>query len=159
MRLPAVFTAAALLCAALPAQANNTADLKNAIDGCYATVGDSGQATFDYMSQNFGWDGDADTEAGVGYIYAPGTENTSILVALDGSFCRVDTQVIDSATASEHLRAYLEAAGSEIEYNKTEEGCTSFGLGSGYDVTITGGGQDPMCGSETDASLVFTYTH
>ncbi len=93
---------------------------------------------------------------GLGFLYPPKDSQVFITVALDQSFCQVESATIDSATASEHLRAFLEEAGAEIEYNKDEMGCTQFGLGEGYAVTITSAGNDPTCGSEVNSALRFT---
>lgn len=145
-----------LALAPLPAMAGVLDLLDQGIDGCFNTVGDSGEATANYLADQ-NWSGDADTEMGLGWLYPEGRENPFITVAVDGSFCQVESSTVDSSTASERLRAYLEAAGQEYEIDKDEMGCTKLNLGDGYAVTITSGGNDPMCGSDKDSALRFTY--
>lgn len=140
----------------LPAMAGVIDLLDEGIDGCFANVGDSGEATANYLADQ-GWSGDADTEMGLGWLYPEGREDPFITVAIDGSFCQVESASIDSATASERLRAFLEAAGQEYEIDKDEMGCTKLNLGDGYAVTITSGGNDPICGSDENSALCFTY--
>lgn len=130
--------------------------LDEGIDGCFATIGEGGEATATYLADD-DWNGDADPEMGLGWLYPAGGEDPFITVAIDGSFCQVESTSIDSSTASEHLRAYLDAAGQEYEFDKDEMGCTKLNLGDGYAVTITSGGNDPICGSDTDSALRFTY--
>ncbi len=80
------------------------------------------------MFESYGWEGDTDPEMGLGFLYPPKDSQVFITVALDQSFCQVESATIDSATASEHLRAFLEEAGAEIEYNKDEMGAPSSAL-------------------------------
>lgn len=147
---------ALLTAAPLPAMAGVLDLLDQGIDGCFNTVGDSGEATANYLADQ-DWSGDADTEMGLGWLYPAGQEDPFITVAVDGSFCQVESTSVDSSTASERLRAYLEAAGQEYQIDKDEMGCTKLDLGDGYAVTITSGGNDPICGSDENSALRFTY--
>lgn len=150
--VPVIF----LAFAPLPALAGVLDLLDQGIDGCFNTVGDSGEATANYLADQ-NWSGDADTEMGIGWLYSEGREDPFITVAVDGSFCQVESSTVDSSTASERLRAYLETAGQEYQIDKDEMGCTKLNLGDGYAVTITSGGNDPICGSDKNSALRFSY--
>lgn len=151
--LPAIVICALPLCG----WANESGFLREGIEGCYATVGEDATVTHDLMSDSFGWEGDTDPEMGLGFLYPPADSQVFITVALDGSFCQVESATIDSATASEHLRSEIERFGDEPEYDKDDMGCTVLNLGDGYAVTITSAGNDPTCGSDENSALRFTY--
>lgn len=89
--------------------------------------------------------------------FAPGSGEASFAyMADDGSFCHVESMVVDSATASEVLATTLQSAGQTgIEYEKDDMGCTLLRLADGRGITITSGGNDPNCGSDTDSGVRF----
>jgi hypothetical protein len=145
-----------LLAAPLSARADEAANLREGIEGCYNTVGEDATVTHDLMFETFGWEGDTDPEMGLGFLYPQKDSQVFITVALDGSFCQVESATIDSASASEQLRRVLDQFGQEVEYDKDDMGCTRLNLGDGYAVTITSGGNDPTCGSDENSALRFT---
>jgi hypothetical protein len=145
-----------MMAAPLPVWADEAAILREGIEGCYTTVGEDATVTHDLMFETFGWEGDTDPEMGLGFLYPQQDSQVFITLALDGSFCQVESATIGSATASEHLRLVLDQFGQEVEYDKDEMGCTRLNLGDGYAVTITSGGNDPTCGSDENSALRFT---
>lgn len=149
--------AVVMFAAPVSGHADETALLREGIEGCYTTVGEEATLTHELMSESFGWEGDTDPEMGLGFLYPQRDSQVFITVALDGSFCQVESGTIDSATASEHLRAVLDQFGQEVEYDKDDMGCTRLNMGDGYAVTITSAGNDPLCGSEENSALRFTY--
>jgi hypothetical protein len=79
-------------------------------------------------------------------------------MANDGSFCHVESLTVDSATASEILAASLGGPeGAPFEYSKDDVGCTRLDFETGVTATITSGGNDPICGSETDSGVRFAF--
>jgi hypothetical protein len=146
-----------MIAAPLSAGADEVGFLREGIEGCYTTIGEDATVTHDLMFESYGWEGDTDPEMGLGFLYPPADSQVFITVALDGSFCQVESATIDSATASEHLRAVLDQFGQEVEYDKDDMGCTRLTLGDGYAATITSAGNDPTCGSDENSALRFTY--
>lgn len=155
MRLHRALLALTLLAPAAAA-ADTAARFDQGIDGCYSTIGDGGRQTAEYLA-DAGWNGDADDEMGLGWLYPEGSEDPFITVAVDGSFCQIESARLGSEAAAGLLRTYLEAAGQDFDPDKDEMGCTRFDLGDGYAVTITSGGDDPTCASDKNSALRFTY--
>lgn len=122
---------------------------------CFATAGDVEMAVSTFSSQ--GWV-KGDGEDGLIYLHPGAGDASFVYLADDGSFCHVESTSVDSATASEVLATALETAGvTDIEYNKDEMGCTQLGYGDGMTATITSGGNDPTCGSDTDSGVRFAF--
>ena len=151
--LPAFVLCALPLCG----WANESDFLREGIEGCYATVGEAAPGPHDLMSESFGWEGDTDPEMGLGFLYPPADSQVFITVALDGSFCQVESATIGSESAANRLRGELDRFGDAPEYGKDDMGCTRLDLGDGYAVTITSGGNDPTCASDENSALRFTY--
>ncbi len=144
------------LLAPAAAAADTAALFGQGIDGCYSTIGEGGRQTAEYLA-DAGWNGDADEEMGLGWLYPDGTEDPFITVAIDGSFCQIESTSLGSEAAAGQLRRYLETKGAAHDPDKDEMGCTRFDLGDGYAVTITSGGDDPTCASDKNSALRFTY--
>lgn len=159
----AAFLAMFMIAAPASGWANESEFLREGIEGCYTTAGEGATVTHDLMFETYGWEGDTDPEMGLGFLYPPQESQVFITVALDGSFCQVESATIDSASASEDLRAVLDQFGQGIEYDKDEMGCTRLNLGDGetlddsFTVSITSAGNDPTCGSDENSALRFTY--
>ncbi len=150
----AVITLALLGLSTLPAAADVQEDIANGIYACLASNGNANTVHGDLNAK--GWEGDADTEMGIGYVYPPNGEDPIVTVGLDGTWCNVESQTIGSEEASQILLPILEET-YDIEYNKDDMGCTQFGLGEGVSVTVLSGGNDPICGAETNSALRFEY--
>ncbi len=153
MRLPLLLLA---LLAPATAHADTLSLFDEGLDGCFATVGQGGRQTAEYLA-DAGWNGDADDEMGLGWLYPATTEDPFITVAIDGSFCQIESASIGTETAATRLRAYLDQAGQGFDPDKDENGCTRFDLGKGYAVTLTSGGDDPTCASDDNSALRFTH--
>jgi hypothetical protein len=83
-------------------------------------------------------------------------EATFAYMADDGSFCHVESTVVDSATASEVLAITLERAEeADVTFETDDMGCAVLRLQDGRSITITSGGNDPTCGSDTDSGVRF----
>ena len=146
---------------ATPAMAQDDTPTGQVLEGlvaCYSGAGDP--VTTVALLEEFTW-AQSDGEDGTIYMYptAGEGESTFVYLADDGSYCHTESLAVDSASASEILGTMLSSAEvTDIAYNKTDDGCTQLGLPGGTTVTITSGGNDPMCGSETDSGIRFEFT-
>lgn len=146
-----LFWAAPILVLMLqPASADVQGDMAEAINACLAANGNA-----DTTASALGWTNEVDTVMGVATLYLEG-EDPIVSVALDGSYCNIESQTIGSEAASQILLPIIEADYA-VEYNKSEDGCTQFGLGEGVSVTILSGGNDPTCAADTNSALRFEY--
>ncbi|MDO8883428.1 MAG: hypothetical protein U0934_16430 [Pseudotabrizicola sp.] len=139
-----------------PVAAQDADPVGQLVEGYVACLmGDGDTDIVEELLADSGWS----TEPGEdGLIsFQPGIgEATFAYVADDGSFCHVESTVVDSATASEVLAATLDSAGmTGVEYEKDSMGCTLLRLADGRGITITSGGNDPICGSDTDSGVRF----
>ncbi|EEW24482.1 hypothetical protein [Rhodobacter ferrooxidans] len=141
---------------ATPALAQDASPQGQLVEGYLACLLGAGDvpATMQALAAQ-GWV-EGDGEDGLIFM-SPGVGDTVFAyMADDGGFCHVESTSIDSATASELLAATLEGAGiTGIEYNKSEDGCTELGFGEGATATITSGGNDPQCGSDSNSGVRF----
>lgn len=141
--------------AAQPALADASYDMAMGMAGCLEGAGDAQAIANGLIAED--WSGDTDDEQGIGYLYPLNqqTEDTFLMVGLDGTWCHVESTVLSSETAAGLLRELL----SDIEYDidKDEMGCTMFNLGDGITATITSGGQDPICGAEDNSAIRFNF--
>ncbi len=142
-----------------PALAQDESPANQIVEGvlaCLSGGGDMGMTAA--MLDTLFWTGGEEGEDGLFY-FTPGVgEDTFVYMADDGSFCHVESTSLDSASASEVLAATLESQeGTSFFYSQDDAGCTRLDLESGVTVTITSGGNDPTCASETDAGLRFAF--
>ena len=150
----------ALLLLATPALAQDTEPTGQILEGlvaCYSGAGDPAATVA--LLEEFTW-AQSDGEDGTIYMYptAGEGESTFVYLADDGSYCHTESVAVDSASASEILAVMLESAeATDIAYDKTADGCTQLGLPDGTTATITSGGNDPTCGSETDSGIRFDF--
>jgi len=149
---------ACLALAPMDALADAALEMDQGISACLF-LGDDAQNVHKTLSAQ-GWEGDVDNEAGVGYIYPNGSEATVVTVGMDGTWCNVESFVQSSEKSAMQLRDYLEGPDSpfEVSYDKSDMGCTQFGLGDGWSATVLSGGQDPICGADTNSAVRIEYT-
>ena len=151
--------AALLILLASPALAQDADPRNQLVEGYMACMSGGGQVDLTQsMLTAAGWTRSDEGEEGLTYFF-PGTgEDSFVYMADDGSFCHVESQTVDSATASEILAASLGGAeGAPFEYSKDDMGCTRLDFETGVTATITSGGNDPVCGSETDSGVRFAF--
>lgn len=155
------FFARALCCASLfasaaPAFAQDTDPVGQLVEGYVACLmGDGDTELVEGLFDQSGWSAEAGSDGLISFQPASG-ETTFAYMAEDGSFCHVESMVIDSATASEVLAVTLESADqADITFEKDAMGCTVLRLADGRSATITSGGNDPTCGSDTDSGVRF----
>jgi len=101
-----------------------------------------------------------DTEGEDGLIYFVNEAVPDMLVyaADDGSFCHVESLSVGTETASLAFIAFQDSLGLALDHNQSEDGCTQFGIAGGDILaTVTSGGNDPFCASDTDSAIRFTF--
>ena len=105
----------------------------------------------------YGWihgeptDGIAIAQPGVG-------GDTFALIADDASFCHVESMTIGTQKAAETLALALPAAGTTLPDPGTDAaGCALYDLGSGITATLTSGGAEPTCTSDTTSTVRFDF--
>jgi hypothetical protein len=110
--------------------------------GCMSGGGDA-DLTGEMLEALF-WTREDDAEMGL-VTFLPGAgDSTLVYMADDGSFCHVE-----SLTVGEE--------GAPFDYSKDDMGCTRLDFETGVQATITSGGNDPTCGSDTDSGVRFTF--
>lgn len=150
-------TAVAL--AATPLAAQDADPRNQLVEGYLACMSGGGDAdlTASMLDALF-WTREDDSEMGLITFYPGAGESTFVYMGDDGSFCHVESLTVDSATASEILAASLGGEeGAPFDYSKDDMGCTRLEFDTGVQATITSGGNDPTCGSDTDSGVRFTY--
>ncbi len=111
-------------------------------------------ATAELFKQR-GWETYEVAEMGMWEIVPPeGPLYVSIYA--DGGICVVDQTAQGTAQGTATLSAFLETVGAEASPLEID-GCTGWTLGGGRAVGITSGGQDPVCHSDSDNQVRFSF--
>ncbi len=152
--------AALLVLLASPALAQDADPRNQLVEGYMACMSGGDQVDLtEAMLTSLFWTRNDDGEDGLVYFNPGVGEDTLVYMAEDGSFCHVESLSVDSATASEILAASLGAPdGAPFVYSKDDMGCTRLDFDTGVSATITSGGNDPTCASETDSGVRFEPT-
>ena len=151
---------AGLMLLASPAFAQDTGPREQMAEGFMACMSGGGRLdlTESMLADAMSWTRD-DGEEGLLYFYPGDSDSTFVILARDGSFCHVESMVIDSSTAAQLLAVTLAPPdGAPFVYSKTDMGCTRLDFDTGVMATITSGGNDPVCGSETDSAVRFEFS-
>ena len=146
---------------ATPSLAQDADPANQLTEGYQACMSGGGQVdlTQAMLVDALQWTRGDEGEEGLIYFYPGAGENTFVYIAEDGSFCHVESTTIDSATASEILAKTLAPPeGAPFDYSKDDMGCTRLDFETGVTATITSGGNDPTCGSETDSAVRFAFS-
>ena len=90
----------------------------------------------------------------------PGAGNaTFAMIADDASFCHVESLTIGTTAAAAILEAAMQGVDAPLPAaTKDADGCTQYDLDDGTTVTLTSGGNDPVCTSDTDSAVRFDYS-
>ncbi|MCO6383251.1 MAG: hypothetical protein JXQ91_15260 [Vannielia sp.] len=102
-----------------------------------------------------GWNVSADPEMGSVDIWSD-EGPVHVTLYMDGAICSVAHSAQSTALGTVSLSAYLETTGYETMAIEME-GCTGWAIGNGVAVGITSGGQDPVCSSDSDNDVRFTF--
>lgn len=129
------------------------------VEGYMACLSGGGQVDLtESMLTAAQWTRSDDGEDGLVYFYPGAGQDTLVYMADDGAFCHVESLTVDSATASEILANTFDGPeGAPFDYSKDDMGCTRLDFATGLTATITSGGNDPTCGSETDSAVRFAF--
>lgn len=153
-----VFGLSALLLAA-PALAQDADPVNQLVEGyltCFMGHGDP-----EVVAPNLGLYGWTHEPAEDGIIIAmPGAGDASfVLIADDASFCHVESLKLGTDKAAEVLALAMPAAGAVLpEPSTDDDGCAVYDFGNGTIATLTSGGNDPTCTSDTDSGVRFEFT-
>jgi hypothetical protein len=145
---------------ASPALAQDADPKNQLVEGYMACMSGGGQVdlTQALLVEGLQWTRSDDGEDGLVYFYPGAGEDSFVYMAEDGSFCHVESTSVDSATASEILAITLAPPeGAAFDYSKDDMGCTRLDFETGVTATITSGGNDPICGSESDSAVRFAF--
>ncbi len=156
--MTAKLSLALLLLAGSPALAQNADPVNQLIEGyltCFMGHGDP-----EIVAPNlglYGWTHDA-AEDGVA-IAMPATGDASfVLMADDGSFCHVESLKLGTDTAAETLALALQGAKVTLPDAQSDAlGCAVYDLGPGVTATLTSGGNDPTCTSDSSSAVRFDF--
>ena len=147
-----------LLLIAAPALAQDADPVNQLIEGyitCFMAHGDP-----DVVAPNlglYGWTHD-DPQDGIA-IAQPGVGgDTFVLIAEDASFCHVESMTIGTLRAATALGYAMAGAGTSVpEPGQNDIGCPIYDFGAGITATLTGGGAEPACTSDTTSTLRFDF--
>jgi hypothetical protein len=149
--------AAILALLAAPAMAQDADPSGQLIEGIVACLHGGGDvATTEGILTGLGWAAGEDGEDGLVYFYPATGEDTVVYIAKDGSFCHAETAAIGTEAASQILLAAVASDGNPpFETSKDASGCTQLIFAGQVSATLTSGGNDPVCASDSDAAIRF----
>ena len=147
-----------LLLLASPAMAQDadpTSQLAEGYITCFMGHGDP-----DIVAPNlglYGWTHD-EPQDGVAIAMPGAGEASFVLMATDASFCHVESLQLGTQKAAETLALALQAANTTLPTPGTDAmGCALYDLGNGTTATLTSGGNDPVCTSDTSSIVRFDF--
>lgn len=149
---------ALLLLTMSPALAQDADPTSQLIEGyltCFMGRGDP-----DVVAPNLGLYGWTHGEAEDGVAIAlPGVGDGSfVLMATDASFCHVESLKLGTDAAAQTLTLALQGASVTLPDAQTDAmGCALYDLGPGITATLTSGGNDPTCTSDTSSIVRFDF--
>ena len=152
--------AALLALLASPVAAQDADPHNQLVEGYMACMSGGGEvALTESMLTALFWTRSDAGEDGLVYFNPGVGEDTAVYMAEDGSFCHVESLTVGSAPASEILIAALGSEeGAAFDTSKDAMGCTRLDFTTGVSATITSGGNDPTCASDTDSGVRFEAT-
>jgi hypothetical protein len=154
-RLP-LLSLLAVLTAASAGMAQGTPSLTAGIKACMAAAGDPVAISAAFAAA--GWTAEPSVEEGLISFIPAKDDQTFAFIADTGVFCHVESLNTGSAAMADLLAATLKSEGWETAVpGKNSDGCTLIDLGDSITATLTSGGNDPTCASETDSAVRFEY--
>lgn len=153
-----VASAVLLTLLASPALAQDADPANQLVEGYLACF--MGRGDPEIVAPNLGLYGWTHEEADEGITIAlPGVGDASfVIIADDASFCFVESLKLGTTKAAEVLALALPGAGVTLpEPSTTDGGCALYDLGSGITATLTSGGDDTICTSETTSIVRFDF--
>ncbi len=143
---------------ASPAFAQDADPVSQLIEGyvtCFMGHGDP-EIVAPYLGL-YGWTHD-EPQDGIS-VALPGAGDASfVLIASDASFCHVESLSIGTRKATETLAVALQVSGTTLpDPDADAMGCAAYDLGAGITATLTSGGTDPTCTSDTTSTVRFDF--
>lgn len=143
-----------LLLLATPAPAQDADPTGQMIEGyvaCYMARGDAEVITTNLGL--YGWTHEPPSD-GIIVTMPTASSDTFALLAEDASFCHIESMTQGTAKAAEMLALAVVGALSALPApGTTEAGCPLYDLGDSITATITSGGTEPTCTSDTTSTL------
>ena len=149
--------AAVLTLLAAPAMAQDADPAGQLVEAYVACLHGGGDvATTEGILTGLGWARGEAGEDGRVYFNPSVGEDTQVYMAEDGSFCHAESFSVGTEAASQILIASVESNGNPpYEPSKDEAGCTQLIFAGQVSATLTSGGNDPVCASDTDSGVRF----
>ena len=157
-QMPPLRRALLLALLATPAMAQDADPVSQLIEGyltCFMGHGDP-----DVVAPNlglYGWTHD-EPQDGISVALPGAGDATFVLITEDASFCHVESLAVGTQKAAETLALALQGAATTLPDPGTDAmGCALYDLGSGTTATLTSGGTEPTCTSDTTSTLRFDF--
>ncbi len=164
----AKFTLAILMLTPAVALAEPNPVLQSALNGLSASqpglgsafsaciLGDGDPVLTAAMFTDAGWVRQDDDEMGVIEL---STDQALFVTLYDGGrICAVGSPSDGTHAATFTLQTLAKVANLPTVPIPDELDCTAFSIGDATRAYVTGGGQDPVCDSDTDSEIRFTFT-
>ena len=161
---------AALVLAALPAQAADTGRLAALLPGlatddaatqmtagfaaCLIDLGAPEAVVASFTAQD--WERYDQSDAGVIRLEHPASDRTAAVLAVDGSHCTIESISLTTAQAAQMLGIVLDIGGYVDRRIETDaQGCNTIVIGGTIAATVSAGGDDPACTSQLTSAIRF----
>ncbi len=151
-------TATAETSPVLTAALNGLTDTPPALGSAFAAciVGDGDPETTAALFTDAGWVRQDDDEMGVVELSADPAFYVTLYDA--GRICSVGSSADSTHKATFTLQTLANFANLPTVPIPDELDCTAFSIGDTARAYVSGGGQDPVCDSDTDSEIRFTFT-
>ena len=133
--------------------ATNSKVLRGAVAACMLGNGDAEAAAT--LFTDAGWSRTDDAEMGMVSL-TPTQGDATVTLYENGRICDVTSEVWGGATALGALQVSVMLAGFQLVSDQTSE-CARFALTDMITVDLTSSGQDPVCISESNSNVRFTF--
>lgn len=121
---------------------------------CVANAGDGAAVAAKFADD--GWTVSTDSEMGETSAVRDGAD-VYVMLYQDGAICDVISDSLNTGDAIGAMQILAGTAGLTLASTDGAIGCDAYQLAPGITVEITSAGQDPICFSETDSTLRFTF--
>ncbi len=163
LKMKTMIALLALLLGASPVLAQGADDPGyQMIDGIGACILGGGAVDATTMAlADVGWTTEIDGELGI-LMFKPATGDkvSGWLLAQSGD-CVIESTALGTEDAQTMFNLFMMGGNSGIEVAESgtdADGCTTHSLSNGGVATLTSGGNDPTCASETTSAVRFTTT-
>lgn len=131
------------------------------IDGIGACLlgGGSVEKTTEELTR-LGWTTEVDGELGVTDFRPAAGDKVFGFITADGKTCVIESTALATDDAETMFRMFQMGGNSGIEVTESgadADGCTTQTMSNGAVATLTSGGNDPTCASDTTSAFRFTY--